>query len=119
MNGNLKQKDIFGIFIFIIYHIASFSMSTYTLLIPYNILIQHQHGGVNTLNYIECMVIHNIIRPTTNIKTPKIIYSLQDIRLISYGCNGEHFTAKNSQNQIFVTGNNNSGQLGTGIIYNS
>ena len=33
---------------------------------------------------------------------------------MSYGCFGDHFLAKNSQNQIFVTGNNYYGQLGTG-----
>ena len=45
---------------------------------------------------------------------PKIINSLKDIQQISYGCNGLHFFAKNSQNQIFVTGNNDYRQLGTG-----
>ena len=49
----------------------------------------------------------------TNINTPKIINTLKDIRQISYGC-GWHFFAKNSQNQIFVTGLNDCGQLGTG-----
>ena len=49
-----------------------------------------------------------------NINTPKIINTLIDIQQISYGCCGEHFFAKNSQNQIFVTGNNRYGQLGTG-----
>ena len=50
----------------------------------------------------------------TNINTPKIINTLNDIQQISYGCCGEHFFAKNSRNQIFVTGKNNYGQLGTG-----
>ena len=50
----------------------------------------------------------------TNTNTPKIINTLKDIQQISYGSCGEHFFAKNSQNQIFVTGNNNYGQLGTG-----
>ena len=50
----------------------------------------------------------------TNISAPKIIRKLKDIQQISYGSCGEHFIAKNSQNQIFVTGNNNRGQLGTG-----
>ena len=46
--------------------------------------------------------------------TPKVINSVKDIQQISYGCCGNHFLAKNSQNQIFVTGNNKYGQLGTG-----
>ena len=45
---------------------------------------------------------------------PKIINTLKDIQQISYGSSGQHFFAKNSQNQIFATGNNNCGQLGTG-----
>ena len=49
-----------------------------------------------------------------NISTPKVISILKDIQQISYGSTGYHFLAKNSQNQIFVTGNNNCGQLGTG-----
>ena len=49
-----------------------------------------------------------------NINTPKIINTLKDIQQISYGSCGYHFFAKNSQNQIFVTGANNYGQLGTG-----
>ena len=51
---------------------------------------------------------------TTSINTPKIIPTLRDIQQISHGCCGRHFFAKNSQNQIFVTGNNDCGQLGTG-----
>ena len=50
----------------------------------------------------------------TNINTPKIIPILKDIQQISQGSRGNHFFAKNSQNQIFVTGYNGSGQLGTG-----
>ena len=50
----------------------------------------------------------------TNINTPKMINTLKDIQQISYGSCGFHFFAKNSQNQIFVTGNNIYGQLGTG-----
>ena len=50
----------------------------------------------------------------THQNTPKIINTLKDIQQISYGSNGHHFLAKNSQNQIFATGNNSSGQLGTG-----
>ena len=45
---------------------------------------------------------------------PKIIPTLKDIQQISHGSCGYHFFAKNSQNQIFVTGNNSNGQLGTG-----
>ena len=44
----------------------------------------------------------------------KIINALKCIQQISYGSCGQHFIAKNSQNQIFVTGNNDYGQLGTG-----
>ena len=48
------------------------------------------------------------------VNVPKIISTLKDIQQISYGCCGVHFIAKNSQKQIFVIGNNNKGQLGTG-----
>ena len=48
-----------------------------------------------------------------DINVPKIS-TLKDIQQISYGCCGSHFLAKNSQNQIFVTGFNYHGQLGTG-----
>ena len=51
---------------------------------------------------------------TTNINAPKIVNKLKDIQQIAYGGNGLHFMAKNSQNQIFVTGDNAFGQLGTG-----
>ena len=50
----------------------------------------------------------------TNKLTPKIIKTLENIQQISYGSIGFHFFAKNSQNQIFVTGYNYYGQLGTG-----
>ena len=50
----------------------------------------------------------------TNRNTPKIVNTLKDIQQISYGSCGYLFLAKNSQNQIFVTGNNSYGQLGTG-----
>ena len=50
----------------------------------------------------------------TNINIPKVINALKDIQQISYGSTGCHLFAKNSQNQIFVTGFNNHGQLGTG-----
>ena len=53
---------------------------------------------------------------TTNKNTPKIIPTLKDIQQISYGSCGDHFFAKNSQNQIFATGYNSCGQLGTGDI---
>ena len=45
---------------------------------------------------------------------PQMINTLKDIQQISYGVGGLHFFAKNSQNQIFVTGRNDYGQLGTG-----
>ena len=51
---------------------------------------------------------------TTHIDAPKIVNTIKDIQQISYGCCGFHFLAKNSQNQIFVTGFNDYGQLGTG-----
>ena len=50
----------------------------------------------------------------THINTPKVINTLKNIQQISYGTCGFHFLAKNSQNQIFVTGYNDFGQLGTG-----
>ena len=49
-----------------------------------------------------------------NLNAPKVINTLKNIQQIAYGCCGRHFLVKNSQNQIFVTGNNNFGQLGTG-----
>ena len=45
---------------------------------------------------------------------PKVINTLKDIQQISYGSRGQHFFVKNSQNQIFITGDNSRGQLGTG-----
>ena len=50
----------------------------------------------------------------TEKNTPKIINTLKGIKQISYGCCGQHFFAKNSQNQMFITGYNYFGQLGTG-----
>ena len=49
-----------------------------------------------------------------NINAPKVINTLKDIQQISYGSNGYHFIAKNSQDQIFTSGYNSHGQLGTG-----
>ena len=46
--------------------------------------------------------------------SPKIVNTLKDIQQISYGSCGQHFFAKNSQNQLFVTGSNYFGQFGTG-----
>ena len=51
---------------------------------------------------------------TTHMNTPKVINTLKDIQQISRGSCGFHFIAKNSQNQIFATGYNDHGQLGTG-----
>ena len=48
------------------------------------------------------------------VNAPKIIDTLKDIQQISCGSSGNHFFAKNSQNQIFIAGQNNYGQLGTG-----
>ena len=50
----------------------------------------------------------------TNTNVPKLINTLKDIQQISYGSCGEHCIAKISQNQIFGTGSNGQGQLGTG-----
>ena len=44
--------------------------------------------------------------------TPTRIEDLKDIQQISYGCWGQHFLVKDSQNKIFVAGNNGYGQLG-------
>ena len=49
----------------------------------------------------------------TNINIPKVINTLKDIQQILYGPCGHHFFAKNSQNQIFVTGDSYFG-LGAG-----
>ena len=49
-----------------------------------------------------------------HIKVPKIINTLKNIQQISYGCCGNHFLAKNYQNKIFATGNNEYEQLETG-----
>ena len=49
----------------------------------------------------------------TNINIPKMVSTLKNIQQISYGSCGFHFLAKNTQNQIFVTGYNDFGQLGT------
>ena len=50
----------------------------------------------------------------TNTNAPRILNTVKDIQQISHGCCGSHFIAKNSQNQIFVSGGNYCGQLGTG-----
>ena len=47
----------------------------------------------------------------SDINTPNMV-NIEDIQHLSYGCCGEHFFAKNSQNQIFAAGNNKNGQLG-------
>ena len=46
---------------------------------------------------------------------PTKIEHLIDIRQISYGCCAPHFLAKDSQNTIYVSGDNRYGQHGTGI----
>ena len=53
---------------------------------------------------------------TIHINVPKIVNTLKDIQQISYGSCGCHFFAKNSENQIFATGYNDYGQLGTGDL---
>ena len=50
----------------------------------------------------------------TNKTIPKIVNTLKDIQQISHGFCSGHFFAKNSQNQIFVNGCNDYGELGTG-----
>ena len=50
----------------------------------------------------------------THKNIPEIVTTLIYIQQISYGSCGKHFLAKNSQNQIFATGKNDFGQLGTG-----
>ena len=50
----------------------------------------------------------------TDKNVPKVINNLEDIQQISYESCRRHFFAKNSQNQIFATGSNSCGQLGTG-----
>ena len=45
---------------------------------------------------------------------PEVVSTLKDVQQISCGSCGGHFIAKNTQNQIFVAGNNGCGQLGTG-----
>ena len=52
----------------------------------------------------------------THRNSPQIVNTLKHIQQISYGCCGQHFFAKNSQNQIFVIGYNSCGQLGTGDV---
>ena len=49
-----------------------------------------------------------------NKNAPQIVNTLKNIQQISYGSCGSHFFAKNSKNQIFATGFNSFGQLGTG-----
>ena len=51
---------------------------------------------------------------TKNRKLPTKVESFKDIQQISYGSSGSCFLAKDSQNNIFVTGYNGYGQLGTG-----
>ena len=69
-------------------------------------------GNVWSFGFNEyCQLGHG---DNTDTKIPKVISTLKDIQQISYGSCGLHFFAKNSQNQIFVTGYNNFGQLGTG-----
>ena len=73
-------------------------------------------GNLWSFGYHICGQLGHGVKQPDN--TPKIVSTLKDIQQISYGCRGLHFLAKNSQNQIFVTGNNNYGQLGTGDIQN-
>ena len=43
-----------------------------------------------------------------------LLFPISNTILVSYGCCGDHFIAKNSQHQIFAAGKNDYGQLGTG-----
>ena len=54
---------------------------------------------------------------STDRNAPEMINTLKNIQQISYGSSGSHFLAKNSQNQIFVAGENAYGQLGTGEFH--
>ena len=65
--------------------------------------------GINDINQLE-----HSDNDKKNINAPKEVIALKDIQQISYGCCGDHFFAKNSQNQIFAAGYNDYGQLGTG-----
>ena len=69
-------------------------------------------GNLWSFGYNDCGQLGH--GKNSNRNTPKVIKTLKDIQQISYGSHGYHFVAKNSQNQIFVTGKNNYGQLGTG-----
>ena len=69
-------------------------------------------GNLWSFGYNDCGQLGH--GDTSNINTPKIIPTLKDIQQISHGSRGRHFFAKNSQNQIFATGYNHYGQLGTG-----
>ena len=53
---------------------------------------------------------------TKSFDHPNKISSLVDIEQISLGYAGYYFLAKDSQNKIFVVGNNDKGQLGTGYV---
>ena len=55
----------------------------------------------------------------TSKNAPKIVNTVEDIRQISSGACSSHFFVKNSQNQIFATGRNQLGQLGTGDTQSS
>ena len=72
----------------------------------YNTFGQLGHGDETNINTPK--------GDRTKINTPKVISTFNDIQQISFGSCGFHFLAKNSQNQIFGTGINDSGQLGTG-----
>ena len=50
----------------------------------------------------------------SNVDEPRVIGTLKGIQQISYGSTGHHVILKNSENQIFVIGDNSQGQLGTG-----
>ena len=48
---------------------------------------------------------------TDNVTVPTQVKGLEFIQQISSGCCGEHFFAQDSQNTIFIMGNNGNGQL--------
>ena len=75
-----------------------------------NYLIDYE-GNLWSFGFTDGQLGHD---DRTNINAPKVINTLKDIQQTSYGYCGQHFLAKNSQNQIFVSGKNDYGQLGTG-----
>ena len=72
-------------------------------------------GNLWTFGFSDCGQLGD---DSTNINAPKLMDYPKDIQQLSYGTR-DHFLAKNSQNQIFASGNNICGQLGTGDTQSS